>query len=126
MSEVTLEELVGNVGVSLDTIHKELTNEHLLDISRLLPWRKLAPHLKLSDADIDEVERDGRNEEERKHMALKRWKSKFAFKGTYGKLAEILLHVSRADLAQNVCELLKEQGKPNNAWAVCIGRLPIT
>lgn len=120
MSEVTLEELVQNVGVTPATINEEFTNEHLMDISRSLPWKSLAPHLALSDVDIEEVERDGRNEEERRRMVLQKWKSKLAFKATYKLLAEKLLLISRADIAQKVCELLKPRGKPNtHAWVIC-------
>ena len=59
MSEVTLDELLEEVGISHKQLDETCTNEHLHDIALFLKsWRTLAPHLQLSSSEVEAIERD--------------------------------------------------------------------
>ena len=110
---VTLDELLDEEGVSPAQLDKPCTREHLRDIALFLEsWRTVAPHLGLLKAQVEEVERDGTEEKERKWKILEVWKARFAFKATYKVLIEALLEIGSADQAQEVCHLLvPKEGK---------------
>jgi len=63
----------------------------------------------LDDPEIEAVELDGNNEEERRYKSLQTWKRKFAFKAIYRRLIEAFLECDRADHAEKVCKLLAPQ-----------------
>ena len=111
MAEVTLDELLEEVGISPFQLDKPCTSEHLQDIALFLEsWRTMAPHLGLSKIQVEEVESNGRAETEKRQKILESWKAKFAFKATYIVLVKALLKTSKADLAERVCRLLPKEG----------------
>ena len=108
MAGVTLDELLEEVGISPLQLDKACTNEYLQDIALFLEsWRTVAPHLGLSEIQVEEVESDGKAEKEKRQKILESWKAKFAFKATYIVLVKALLKISRADQAERVCRLLR-------------------
>jgi len=117
---VTLDELLEEVGVSPAQLDKACTREHLQDIALFLEsWRTVAPHLGLSRIQVEQVERDGTEENEKRLKFLESWKGKFAFKAKYIVLVKALLKISRADQAEQVCRLLVQQperGIPFFLW----------
>ena len=56
---------------------------------------------------MSDVEREGKDEQEKRQKALQKWKEKFGFKATYRKLVEVLLSLSMADTAEKICHILK-------------------
>ena len=107
MSGVTLDELLKEVGVSPSQLDKACTSEHLQDIALFLEsWRTVAPHLGLSRSEVEEVEREGGAEKEKRQKILDSWQGKFAFKAKYSVLIKALLKIGRADQAEQVCRLL--------------------
>ena len=112
LSRVTLDELLEEEGVFSTQLDKTCTREHLRGIAMFLEsWRTVASHLGLSNAEVEEVQRDGTEEKERKRKILEVWKARFGFKATYKVLIEALLEIGRADQAQEVCHLLVQQHK---------------
>lgn len=110
MSRVTLDELLKKVGIVPSQLDEPCTDQHLQDIALFLKsWRTVARHLGLSNAKVEEVERDGMNEKEKKLKILESWKAKFAFKANYRMLIEILLKCEEAYQAEQVCHLLESQ-----------------
>ena len=110
MSRVTLDELLEEVGVSPAQLDKACTSEHLQDIALFLEsWRTVAPHLGLSNVEAEEVENDGRAENEKRRKILEVWKARFAFKAKYLVLIKALLKIGRADQAEQVCRVLVPQ-----------------
>ena len=108
MAAITLEELLKKVCVHSEKLDESTSDDHLLEIALFLTsWRIVAPYLGLSDIDVNDVEREGRNEQEKRRKALQKWKGKFVFKATYRKLVEVLLSLAMADVAEKVCCLLK-------------------
>lgn len=110
MSRVTLDDLLKKVGIVPSQLDEPCTNQHLQDIALFLKsWRTVAHHLELSNVKVDEVERDGVNEKEKKVKILESWKAKFAFKANYRMLIEALLKCEEAYQAEQVCHLLESQ-----------------
>ena len=116
MAGVTLEELVKEVGVAPETLDKKCSDDHLRSISLFLDWQTVAPHLGLSEADQEEIESDGKKDSVKRLKTLMKWKAKFAFKATYGRLIKVLLTTGRADHAEEVCKLLKGTSVIYTLW----------
>ena len=107
MAAITLEELLKKVGVCPEKLDQSISDDNLLKIALFLTlWRTVARYLGLSDIDVNGVEREGGNEQERRLKALQKWKGKFVFKATYRRLVEVLLSLAMADVAEKVCSLL--------------------
>ena len=107
MSEVTLDELLEEVGLTSHQLDEKCTSQHLQDIALFLEsWRTLAPRLGLSSGDVESIEAEAHSEQERKHKTLELWKTRSAFKAKYRVLVETLLKVGNADQAEKVCRLL--------------------
>ena len=118
---VTLDEMLGEVGVTHAQLDKTCSPENLRDIALFLEsWREVAPHLGLSSAQLEAIERDARSEQEKKLKILELWNAKFAFKATYKVLVEVLLKISRANLAEEVCRLLVQQQPSNDSKQLTI------
>lgn len=110
MSEVTLDELLKEVGISPTQLNKPCTREHLQDIVLFLEsWRTVARHLGLSKVQVEDVECDASAEKEKRQAFLESWKAKLGFKATYMVIVEALLKMGRADQAEQVCRVLVPQ-----------------
>ena len=108
MAEITLDELLTETKVRPERLDKGISDDHLCEIALFLTsWRTVASHLKLKEIDLDAVEREGKDEQEKRLKALQKWRGKFAFKATYRKLVEVLLSLGMADVAEKICCLLK-------------------
>ena len=111
----TLDDLVRVTGVPLQNLDEPCSDEHLRDISSdLTHWRDVAPHLGLKEGDIEEIERDIKNESEKRPKVLQKWKHKYGSKASYRVLIEALLKCHMANHAENVCCLLvaRDDSKP--------------
>ena len=105
---LTLEELLKEVSVHPDKLNESISDDHLREIAILLTsWRTVATYLELSESDLDDVEREEKDEQMKKLKALQKWKGKIGFKATYRKLVEVLLSLAMADVAEKICLLLK-------------------
>jgi len=105
---LTLEELLKEVSVHPEKLNESISDDHLHEIAILLTsWRTVATHLELSESDLDDVEREEKDEQMKKLKALQKWKGKIGFKATYRKLVEVLLSLAMADVAEKICLLLK-------------------
>ena len=108
MAAITLEELLKEVGVHSEKLDDSISDDHLREIAIFLTsWRTVATYLGLSDIDMNDVEREGANEQEKRLKVLQKWKGKFGFTATYKKLVVVLLSLGMADVAEKVCLLLK-------------------
>ena len=107
MAAITLEELLKEVGVCPEKLNDSIIDDHLREIAIFLTsWRKVSTYLKLSKNDLDDVEQEGKDEQDKRLKALQKWKGKFGFKATYRKLVEVLLSLAMADVAEKVSGLL--------------------
>ena len=108
MAAVTVEELVRAVGIDEAKLNERCTQDCLATISTSVgfDWQLAAPHLGLSGTDVDDIEQEGKKEQEKRRKTLEKWIRKYAFKATYRMLVEAFLKISRADQAEEVCRLL--------------------
>ena len=108
MAAITLEELLKRVDVRSEKLNVSISDDHLRAIAIFLTsWRKVSTYLELGENDLDDVEREGKDEQDKRLKALQMWKGKFGFKATYRKLVEVLLQLAKADIAERVLLLLK-------------------
>ena len=103
----SVQDLVQRCGIEEACLNAEVTPECFHDISRYLSkWKLLAPKLKLSSADIEDIEKDNRKAEEQRVSFLDKWKQKRSYEATYRALVESLLSIQRVEDARGVCHVL--------------------
>ena len=108
MAAITLKALMKEVGVCPEKLNESINDDHLHAIAIFLTsWRKVSTYLGLSKNDLDDVEQEGKDEQDKRLKSLQKWKGKFGFTASYRKLVEVLLSLTMADVAENVCRLLK-------------------
>ncbi len=89
-------------------MNKEITRDIFHEIGpSLLEWRLLAPILKLTHLDVEDIERDTRGEELKKNKFLSVWKRKQCVYAIYRALVGALCKIERREDAMRVCEVLK-------------------
>ena len=113
MEPPKLNDLVKEARISSILLDQKCSDEHLNDISLFLDWRRIAPHLGLSEAEIQEIDDDQKTLADKRLKTLQKWKSMCSYKATYKHLVEVLLKVRNADHAGKVCRMLQspEQGR---------------
>ena len=108
MAGITIDECIQRFNLTAEVLDAKCNNKHIADVSRFLDWKGVARHLKLTDSEVGAVESEGRDEADKQHKTLQKWKSKFAFKATYRNLIQALLDSGRGDHAEEVCKLLQK------------------
>ena len=74
-------------------------SEHIAKIAHsLTDWRTLVPYLGLNEADAEEIERNGRNEPEKRRRVLRMWINRNGAKATYKQL------IAAFELCDRICE----------------------
>ena len=82
-------------------------DEHLCEIAlSITDWQSIAPFLGLTEADESEILEDCKKARTQKIKMLRKWRNKLGEKGTYGKLAEVLLKLEETDLVEKLCGLI--------------------
>ena len=108
MAATTLKALMKDVGVCPEKLNESISDDHLRAIAIFLTsWQKVSTYLGLSENDLDDVEQEGKDEQDKRLKSLQKWKGKFGFTATYRKLVEVLLSFTMTDVAEKVCRLLK-------------------
>ena len=83
-------------------------DEHLCEIAlSITRWKSIAPFLGLTKAEEENIEKDCGENETQKIGMLRKWKERFGRKATYRKLVKVFFKLERADLVEEVCELLQ-------------------
>ena len=110
---VTIEELTDHVGIKggAGDLDKKFSEKHLGKFAKSIAnWEKFAKHLGLSDQQIMEIKTDLNLDQGMKTLKmLEKWRKKNVFKATYKKMVTICLDHDDAELALEVCQLLKDQ-----------------
>ena len=103
----TLEGLLKEVDISVDLLDQTCSDKHVTSISLFLDWRSVAPHLGLSERDIEDIKSENTMESERRFKVLQKWKKKYGYMATLKNLVVVLLQVENALDAERVCRLLQ-------------------
>ena len=88
---------------------KPIPDAHLDQISRTCSekWRYLPAHLELPDSMATDTARDGKNEEERRHIFFFGWKQTKGSHATYRRLVNAFLKIECREDAENVCKFFQ-------------------
>ena len=108
MAVVTVQELVSKAGLQEEDLDREVDPSEFYDVSTcLIQWKPLAWKIGgLNEWDIDAIECDSRNEEDRRMNFLSKLKQKRSMHTTYGLLVTTLVEIGRGDDARRLCEIL--------------------
>ena len=106
-----LVELCKRFGLSNDSIDKEISDDHILEIyPQLEKWRLVAAHLGLTKTDVQAIVSQAslEGEELMRLYMLQEWKAKKTLDGaaTYQVLLEALIKCGCSKSATHVCQLL--------------------
>ncbi|CAI8045413.1 hypothetical protein GBAR_LOCUS25117 [Geodia barretti] len=90
-----------------ENLNTKCSDEHILDIGKFISWRKVGRRLKhIEERDIQDIDRDGKDEDDRRRLLLERWHEKNASDATYGEIINAMMKEQKRDEAEKVCELL--------------------
>ena len=106
---VSLQQLLDRFHLSRGRRSADISEEHLTEASKIIDDHEVVgPRLGLTPQEMTAIDRDARTHELKKKAMLRKWKQKLSLNATYRTLTEALLKCSRADHAQDVCELLAQ------------------
>ena len=82
-------------------------HNHLCEIAlSVTDWQSIAPFLGLTEAEVEEIERDLTTTKAQKTGMLGKWRRKFGREAKYRTLAKVFSKLDRADLVEDLCKLL--------------------
>ena len=115
--EVNFEGLVKHYKLADEFLDAELTQKHMLDISlKLADWKKFGRAADLNTAEIEGIQQDGRNEDDRRYKTIEMWHRIKASTATYRALIEILLPIKMVDIVEHVCKMQKREGEESEGF----------
>ena len=116
---VTLDDLVRELRIPIETLEQKCTDQNLASISLLIEsWRVVAPYLGLTKVEQEDIDTEGGTEAEKRLKLLQKWQEKYAYRATYKQLVEMLLNLGRGNQAAKLCSLLVPKG-------VCYSKLSV-
>lgn len=111
-SKITLEQLVAESGVKLESLEEQCSEQKLLDLAEYCDPISVVGHaLGLTRAQISAIDNDYRTTKEKRLALMQQWKDSKAYQATYKNFIEALLHSGNADLAAEVCQMLASESK---------------
>ena len=119
-SAITVDQLLSSVGLTANSIDKQCSDNHILEISCFLEnWELVTSSLGLEPPNIEEIKHDYSHDLNLMRLkSLQKWRSLFVLNATYRVLLEALLISGCTDQAYQVCRLLNPiQGTDHNILA---------
>ena len=102
-------------GFPVSALAQKCQQKHLPLISLNFKWRLVAPFLLLTVQQIEDIEIDGKNEQERRLMCLRTWSESLGDKATYGGLLRALILSNLKEQALNVVLILLRDCAPHKS-----------
>ena len=91
-------------------------DDHLSEIAlSITRWKSIAPFLRLTEAEEENIEKDCGENETQKIGMLRKWRERFGRKATYRKLAKVFFKLERTDLVEEVRELLLTESSSSSS-----------
>ena len=110
----SLEDLLQDVPP--EKLDQPCRDEHLSKIAlSITDWQSIAPFLGLTEADEVIIRHDYPNWITQKIGMLRTWKKRFGGKATYRKLGKVFFKLERADLVEELCELLQTESSGSSS-----------
>ena len=110
----SLEDLLKDVPP--EKLDQSCRDDHLCAIAlSVTEWRSISPFLGLMKAEEENIEKDCGVNETQKIGMLRKWREKFGRKATYRKLVKVFWKLKRADLVEEVRELLLTESSSSSS-----------
>ena len=110
----SLEDLLQDV--PSEKLNQPCRDEHLCEIAlSITEWQSISPFLGLTEADEVIIQHDYPDSIARKIGMLRKWKKRFGRKATYRKLGQVFWKLKRADLVEELCELLQTESSESSS-----------
>ena len=95
--------------------NKEITSEHLNEISRFYcrEWWRLIPQLNLRDITENDINDRSGSSEEKRRIFFRKWKHMKGSEATYKQLVSALLKIECKKDSEAVCQLLLQSPSPS-------------
>lgn len=113
MENSTLSELTKKYGLTEGGLGRQISNIHLLHISRSYckKWKFLPPHLGLKTIVAENIDLGKGDQAEKRYAFFLEWKQIKGSNATYKQLIIALLEIDSRDDAEKVCILIQKQPK---------------
>ena len=99
-----------------EKLNQPCRDDHLSEIAlSITDWQSIAPFLGLTEAEIEEIEGDRAKTRPQKIAMLWKWRKRFGRKATYRKLVKVFWKLKRADLVEEVRELLLTESSSSSS-----------
>ena len=103
---ITIEDVVSQAGISLDTLSKECSQTVLLDLANYCDkWKLIGQRLGLTRTEISDIDGDNKTAQEKKVGMLMKWKEK-SLTTSYRVFIEALLSQGRTQDAIEACKVI--------------------
>ena len=84
---ISLQDLTERYPLAQDLLDKELSEEHMKKVSRIIDDHEIVGHeLGLTSQEMTAVSSDANKQELQKFKMMRKWKQRYAWKATYRKL----------------------------------------
>ena len=107
MAEQKKKDLIRHYQLTQDELNKPVSDDHILEIQKTLPWRNVGPYLLGRGPKFDDIDKDGHDEEEKRRLTLDKWQDTEGDDATYVRLIEAMVKAGKNSAASEVCSLLK-------------------
>lgn len=120
--QLTLERIVASCpDLPIEYLDRECTEEDLLPLSEFcFSVTVFGAALGLREVDTTDIDRDNRDNEEKRFAVVQKWKESFANLATYRKFVEALLKRRKRNQAREVCRYLAGKIQEENGTSVCM------
>ena len=110
MEEPSLQSLLKHIPpTKLDSPCKD---EHLCEVALFITdWPSIAPYLKLTDVDQEEIQKGHGSVKSQKIAMLRKWKQKHGSDATYRELARTFWRLDRRDLVEELCKVIQNDSQ---------------
>ena len=100
----SLAQLLQKYQLTDDRLRQKCSDDHLKEIAQFISWREVGPCLPEINwsVDLEDIDRDGYNEAERRRMLVNLWKQRNGDGATYHVMITAMDRARRRD---NVCQL---------------------
>ena len=115
-----LDRLDPGLGLSEEILSRRCASDHIGFITNNFNWRRVAPFLRLSPQDVEDILVDSHCEQERRVHALRLWMQQQGHMATYGGLIRALLDSKLREQALNVAVILMRSLRNSDSkWLYC-------
>lgn len=101
------EDLIRQYHLTQGVLNKPVSDEHILEVQKTIPWREVGPYLLGRGPKFDDIDRDGHDEEEKRKLTLDKWQDMLGDDATYDGLIEAMVKAGKNRAASEVCNLIK-------------------